>query len=67
MAAVMMFICLFNPARLNVARAVRCIQLSPVAASLCFLSTDGVVSSSLILFYQLVGDWRMRGLRHIVL
>jgi hypothetical protein len=39
----MMFICLFNPTRLYVSRAGDVIQLSPVAASLCFLSADGVV------------------------
>jgi hypothetical protein len=41
--AAMMF-SLFNPSRLNVAGAVGFIQLSPVAASFCFLSTDGVVA-----------------------
>jgi hypothetical protein len=44
MAATMMF-SLFNPSRLNVARAVGFIQLSPVAGSLCFLSADGVVAA----------------------
>jgi hypothetical protein len=43
MAAAMMFFCLFNPSGLDVALAVGFIQLSPVAASLCFLSADGVV------------------------
>jgi hypothetical protein len=43
MMMMMMFICVFNPTRLNVACAGDVIQLSPVAASLRFLSTDGVV------------------------